>query len=88
MATLNISLPDAMRTFIEDEVRRGSYSTPSEFIRELVRADQKRKAETQLERLLLEGLKSGKGAPMTKKEWAELRKQVLEGREERTRRRA
>ena len=88
MATLNISLPDAMRAFIEDEVKRGDYSTPSEFIRELVRTDQKRKAEKQLEHLLLDGLKSGKATPMTKKEWAELRKRVLEGREERTRRRA
>ena len=63
MATLNISLPDAMRAFIEDEVERGDYSTPSEFIRELVRADQKRKAEERLERLLLDGLKSGKATP-------------------------
>jgi len=88
MATLNISLPDAMRTFIENEVKRGAYSTPSEFIRALVRADQKRKAEDRLEQLLLEGLKSGKATPMRKKDWAELRRRVFEGREERARRRA
>ena len=88
MATLNISLPDSMRAFIEEEVQRGGYSTPSEFMRALVRAHQKRKAEDRLEQLLLDGLKSGKATPMTKKDWAELRKRVLAGREERAQRRA
>jgi antitoxin ParD1/3/4 len=66
MATLNISLPDAMRAFVDEEVKRGDYSTPSEFIRELIRAAQKRKAETKLETLLLDGLESGKAVPLTK----------------------
>ena len=88
MATLNISLPDSMRAFIEEEVQRGGYSTPSEFMRELVRARQKCKAEDRLEQLLLDGLKSGKATPMTKKDWAELRKRVLAGREERAQRQA
>ena len=36
MTTLNISLPDAMRTFIEETVSKGGYSTASEYIRWLV----------------------------------------------------
>lgn len=88
MATLNISLPDAMRDFIEEEVRRDGYSTPSEYMRDLVRREQKRKAAGRLEELLLDGIRSGKATPMTKKDWAELRKRLLEGREQRARRRA
>ena len=44
MTNLNVSMPEAMKEFIEAEVRKGSYSTPSEFVRELVRDFQRRKA--------------------------------------------
>jgi len=60
VTSLNISLPDPMKKFIETEVKRGGYSTPSEYVRALVRAEQKRKAEDRLEALLLEGIESGK----------------------------
>lgn len=52
-----------MKKFIETEVKRGGYSTPSEYVRALVRAEQKRKAEESLEALLLEGIESGKPIP-------------------------
>jgi antitoxin ParD1/3/4 len=88
VTSLNISLPESLRAYIEGEVSRGGYSTPSEYVRELVRADQKRKSEDHLEALLLKGLRSGKPTAMTKKDWTELRKRVFEGRAEKTRRRA
>jgi antitoxin ParD1/3/4 len=65
VTSLNISLPDPMKKFIETEVKRGGYSTPSEYVRALVRAEQKRKAEDRLEALLLEGIESGKPIPRT-----------------------
>lgn len=63
MATMNISLPDQMKDFVENQVSDGGYSTVSEYFRELVRKDQKQKAQEKLEALLLEGLESGK--PLT-----------------------
>lgn len=59
MATMNISLPDTLRGFVENRVVEGNFGTVSEYIRELVRADQKRKAQERLEELLVEGLESG-----------------------------
>jgi antitoxin ParD1/3/4 len=50
-AAVNISLPEALNAFIQDEVKRGAYSTPSEFVRELVREAQKRRARDE-ERIL------------------------------------
>ena len=50
--------PEAMKEFIEAEVRKGSYSTPSEFFRELIRDFQRRKA-TQAEERIVEALVSG-----------------------------
>ena len=58
MATMNISLPDTLRRFVENRVAEGDFGTVSEYIRELVRADQKRRAQERLEELLVEGLES------------------------------
>ncbi len=48
-----------MRAYVEEQVANGGYSTLSEYFRELVRQEQKRKAQERLEALLVEGLESG-----------------------------
>ena len=59
MTTMNISLPDALKGFIDIQVQTGGYSTSSEYVRELVREDQRKKLEQRLSLLLLEGFESG-----------------------------
>ena len=59
MQTMNISLPDPMKEYVEERVSAGAYSSASEYVRELVRADQKRHAKEQLEQILLKALNSG-----------------------------
>lgn len=59
MAVLNISLPDKMKAYVEERLNEGSYSSTSEFFRDLIREDQKRRAQQQLETLLLQGVESG-----------------------------
>ena len=75
MKSMNISLPDSMRAYIEEQIASGGYSTASEYLRELVRQDQKRKAQERLEALLLEGL-SETATPMTSKDWEDIRQTV------------
>ena len=58
MAIVNISLPDQMKQYIEERLSEGGYSTTSEYLRDLIREDQKRWAEDKLEALLLRGLDS------------------------------
>ncbi len=58
--SMNISLPSKLRAFIEECLAKDGYGTASEYIRELVRADQKRRAEQELENLLLERLRNEK----------------------------
>jgi antitoxin ParD1/3/4 len=77
MATMNISLPDSMRAFVEERVTEGGYSTASEYLRELIRADLKRRAEERLEALLLEALDSP-SREMTPEDWEEIRRQCRE----------
>ena len=76
MATMNISLPEPLRLFVEQRVTDDGYSTVSEYFRELVRIDQKRKAEEKLETLLLAGLHSGPAQPLTKADLSEVRRVV------------
>ena len=77
MQTMNISLPDPLKDFIEQQVASGRYSSVSEYVRELVREDEKCKARDKLEALLLEGLRSGEASEMTRKDWEDIRRQAL-----------
>jgi len=56
MATMNISLPDPLKEYVEGRVNQDGYSTTSEYFRDLVRQDQKRREMEKLNSLLLEGL--------------------------------
>lgn len=69
MRSLNISLPESMRSFIEDQTRRGGYGTASEYLRTLIRDAWKRQAEDRLEGILLEGLDSGKPTDVSPDYW-------------------
>ena len=76
MTSMNVSLPAELKQFAEAQTRRG-YSTPSEYVRELIREDQKRKAKEKLDTLLLEGLNSGDSIPVDDKFWADLKQEAL-----------
>lgn len=76
MKTMNVSLPDTMRDYIEQQVKAGGYGSVSEYIRDLIRQDQKRKAKEHLETLLLEGIESGTATPMSDQDWTEIRQAV------------
>jgi antitoxin ParD1/3/4 len=58
MAVVNISLPDKMKQYVEDRVSEGEYNTTSEYIRDLIRAEQRHRAEQHLESLLIRGMES------------------------------
>ena len=76
MASINISLPETLKAYLEEQVTGGGYGTVSEYVRELIRLDQKRKAQEHLEILLLESLDSGQVTKMTEADWDEIRQVV------------
>lgn len=60
MATMNVSLPDKMKQWVEDQVQSGRYGNSSDYVRDLVRRDQERAAKkAEFERLVQEGIDSG-----------------------------
>ncbi len=63
--TMNISLPDSMRDFVETALNNDGYGSASEYVRELIRADQKRREQQRLEKTLLERLSSSEDETFT-----------------------
>ena len=60
MATMNISLPEQMRSWVQAQIEAGKYSSSSDYIRDLIRQDQERKDKMQaLQRAITEGIESG-----------------------------
>lgn len=60
MATMNVSLPDPMKDWVEAQARSGRYSNASDYVRDLIRRDQERAGKiARMQRLLTEGLDSG-----------------------------
>jgi antitoxin ParD1/3/4 len=57
LATLNVSLPDRLRSWIDSQVESGEYANASDYIRDLVRHDQRQREALQL--ALMEGEQSG-----------------------------
>lgn len=76
MQSMNISLPEPLKQFVDGQIAQGRYSSVSEYVRELIRDDEKRKAQEQLEALLLEGLQ-GEAQAMTAEDWTAIRKDAL-----------
>jgi antitoxin ParD1/3/4 len=75
--SMNVSLPQSLRTFVEKRVAASAYTSASEYVRELIRQDRERQgARDRLEELLLDGLASGPAKEMTASDWAALRKRV------------
>lgn len=77
MTTLNISLPDKMREFIDQQLKTKGYSTASEYIRHLIRQEQEKEEQKRLETLLLEGLDSGEIIEITEEWWENKRKNLI-----------
>jgi antitoxin ParD1/3/4 len=65
MSSVNISLPDSLRAFVERRTEEQGYRTVSDYFRDLIMSDQKRQGEARLEKLLLEGLNSGEPIEVT-----------------------
>ena len=76
MQTMNISLPHPLKSFVERQIAAGRYSSASEYVRELIRADEARRRQDQLETLLAEGLASGEPGAMTDRDWADIRSEA------------
>ena len=75
LTSMNVSLPSAQKEYVRERAAATGCSTPSEYIRRLIHADQKAREEERLDQMLIAGLDS----PMREidaKEWAKLKKKI------------
>lgn len=78
MSSMNISLPEPMRAFVEEQVKQKGYSTASEYIRHLIRTEQENLESKRLETLLLEGLDSGDKIEISEEWWENKREELIQ----------
>ncbi|HXT36566.1 MAG TPA: type II toxin-antitoxin system ParD family antitoxin [Chloroflexota bacterium] len=74
---MNISLPEPLKQFVERQIESGRYSSVSEYVRELIRDDERRRAEERLEASLLQGLESP-ASEWTQEDVTQIKKAVRE----------
>ncbi len=74
--TMHISLPKTMKSFVDDTLKREGYGTTSEYVKALIRADQKRREEKELERVLIQALHTGDAEELTEGFWDDLKQDV------------
>jgi antitoxin ParD1/3/4 len=67
-----------MKDFVDRQVASGHYSSASEYVRKLIREDEKRTAEEKLKGLLLAGLNSGDPIEIAPEYWQRKRQQLVE----------
>ncbi|SET49846.1 antitoxin ParD1/3/4 [Marinobacter segnicrescens] len=63
MATMNVSLPEPMKDWVEAQSRTGRYANASDYVRDLIRKDQDRAEKVaRMQQLVNEGLDSGEAS--------------------------
>jgi antitoxin ParD1/3/4 len=79
MTTVTISLPETLKTFIDEQLATKGYGNVSEYFRSLLREAQEREEEARLEALLLEGLATGgPDIPLTRAFWKDLKTEAVD----------
>ena len=74
---MSFALPESLREYIDARVRSGEYGNTSEYLRDLIRRDQREQAARRLRELIVDGLESGPAWPLTETRIAQLRERSL-----------
>ena len=77
MTTISISLPEPLKDFVDKQVTEGHFSSPSDYVSELIREEHERRAQEKLEEMLLEGLNSGPPIEVDDDFWRERRTDLM-----------
>lgn len=73
--TMNVSLPEALKAFVDEQGRLGAYGSTSGYVRQLIRDDREKAAARVLQTLIAEGLASGPSLLADAGYWHSKRKQ-------------
>ena len=73
--SLHVTLPEKLNNFVKQRIEQAGYSTKSDYVQQLIRADMLRQEQERLKNSLLESLASGR-KDYSEKEWLKLREQI------------
>jgi antitoxin ParD1/3/4 len=76
MATMNISLPDELKRFVDEQVAEHGYGSTSEYLRELIRQNRRAQAAETLRKIIAEGLASGSAGEVTAETFEQMRDEL------------
>lgn len=69
METMNIQLPETLKSFVDEQVAAGRFRDASDYVHQLILRDQLRRSEEEVDAKLLEGLRSGPPIEFTAEDW-------------------
>jgi antitoxin ParD1/3/4 len=77
MTTMNLTLPDDMKAFVEEQAAKRGYVDASEYVRSVLLDVQTREqARSEIRGKLLEAVESGPATPMTRSDWDDIQREV------------
>mgnify|MGYP001606730173 CR=1 FL=1 len=74
---MNISLPEGLKDWVEQQVEERGYSTASEYVRDVLRREQEQAARKRVDSRLTEAINSGESTLMTRKDWERIRSEGM-----------
>jgi antitoxin ParD1/3/4 len=77
MSTINLILPDSLKSFVEFQVARRGYGSTNDYLEALIRADQEKSETEEIEARLLEALHGAPASPVTPETWAAVEREGL-----------
>ncbi len=77
MTNLNLSIPESMNHFIQEQANQQGYPSPNDYICSLIMQAQKQVEQERLEQLLIAGLESGTSIEITDEWWENRRNQLI-----------
>jgi antitoxin ParD1/3/4 len=79
MATLNITVPEAMKAFVHEQALKHGFGTVSEYMRAMIRGLQEQEdCRSEIRQKLLEAVRSGPATPWTEADWDGIRRELQE----------
>jgi antitoxin ParD1/3/4 len=83
MHEIEVSLPDELMEYVNQQVRSGGYNDISQYLHDLITFDERDQAEARLEALILDGVTSGEPREMTDDDWNNIHRKIREREEAR-----
>lgn len=77
MSTMNLTLPESLRAFVESQAARKGFGSANDYVEALIREDQERAENQEIEGRLLEALQGAPATPVTAETWEAIKREGL-----------